>query len=133
MLGGGLVLVIGLALTAVVGGFHALLGVWFALGLGLSAVQTPIGRIITRSGAREERPALFAAQFSLSHGCWFATYPIAGVLGTSLGLATTASILASVAAAAVVVAGLAWRADAPRRIRPASVVHRLAEARVQLR
>jgi hypothetical protein len=84
--------------------------VWFALGLGLSTVQTPIGRIVTRSGGPEERPALFAAQFSLSHACWLATYPIAGVLGSVLGLAATASILAGVAAAAVVVAGLAWRA-----------------------
>jgi MFS family permease len=112
MLGGGLVLAIGLALAAVVDGFHPLLGVWFALGLGLSTVQTPIGRLITRSGGPEERPALFAAQFSLSHACWLATYPIAGVLGSVLGLAATASILACVAAAAVVIAGLAWRADA---------------------
>ena len=116
MLGGGLVLAIGLALAAVVGGFHALLGVWFALGFGLSTVQTPIGRIITRSGGPEERPALFAAQFSLSHACWLATYPIAGVLGSVLGLAATASILAAVAAAAVMLAGVAWRADAVRSV-----------------
>jgi MFS family permease len=121
MLGGGLVLVIGLALAAVVDGFHALLGLWFALGLGLSTVQTPIGRIITRSGSPEERPALFAAQFSLSHGCWLATYPIAGVLGSVLGLAATASILAGVAAAAALVAGLAWRVDGPAGVRPANV------------
>jgi MFS family permease len=121
MLGGGLVLAIGLALAAVVGGFHALLGVWFALGLGLSTVQTPIGRIITRSVSPEERPALFAAQFSLSHGCWLATYPIAGLLGSALGLATTASILAGVAAAAALVAGLTWRVDAPACLRPANV------------
>jgi MFS family permease len=112
MLGGGLVLAIGLALAGVVGGFHALLGVWFLLGFGLSTVQTPIGRIIRRSASPEERPALFAAQFSLSHACWLATYPIAGVLGSALGLAATASILAGTAAAAVLVAGLVWRADA---------------------
>jgi MFS family permease len=111
MLSGGLVLAAGLALAAVVDGFAALLGVWLALGLGLSAVQTPIGRIVTRSGNSEERPALFAAQFSLSHACWLATYPIAGVLGSVLGLAATAWILAGVAAAAVMVAAVAWRAD----------------------
>jgi MFS family permease len=118
MLSGGFVLAIGLALAAVVDGFPALLGVWFALGLGLSTVQTPIGRIITRSCGPEERPALFAAQFSLSHGCWLGTYPIAGVLGSVLGLAATASILAGVAAAAVLAAGLAWRFDAPGAVRP---------------
>lgn len=121
MLAGGLVLPTGLALAAVVDGFPALLAVWFALGLGLSTVQTPIGRIITRSGSPEERPALFAAQFSLSHACWLATYPIAGVLGSVLGLAATAWILASVAAAGMLVAGRAWRADAVGSVRPTSV------------
>jgi MFS family permease len=121
MLSGGLMLAVGLALAAVVDGFHPLLGVWFALGLGLSTVQIPIGRIITHSSGPEERPALFAAQFSLSHACWLGTYPIAGVLGSVLGLAATASILAGVAAAAVLAAGLAWRADAPGCVRPASV------------
>jgi MFS family permease len=121
MLGGGLVLVAGLALAAAVDGFNALLGVWFALGVGLSAVQTPTGRVVTRSGSPEERPALFAAQFSLSHACWLATYPLAGVLGSVIGLAATASILAAAAAGAVLVAGLAWRADAPRRARPAKL------------
>jgi MFS family permease len=121
MLSGGFVLAVGLALAAVVDGVHALLGVWFALGLGLSTVQTPIGRIITRSSGPEERPALFAAQFSLSHACWLATYPIAGVLGSVLGLAATASILAGVAAAAVVVAWLAWRCDTPGLVRPGRV------------
>jgi hypothetical protein len=116
------VLAAGLALAAVVDGFVALLGVWFALGVGLSAVQTPIGRIVTRSGSSEERPALFAAQFSLSHACWLVTYPIAGVLGSMLGLAATASVLAGVAAAAVLVAGLVWRADAVASAEPAHVV-----------
>jgi MFS family permease len=121
MLGGGIALAISLALAAAVDGFHALLGLWFALGFGLSIVETPTGRIITRSGGPEERPALFAAQFSLSHACWLATYPIAGVLGSVLGLAATASILATVAATAVVVAWLAWRADTAARIMPARV------------
>jgi MFS family permease len=121
MLNGGLVLAAGLALAAVVDGFHALLGVWFALGLGLSAVQTPIGRIITRSGGPEERPALFAAQFSLSHACWLLTYPIAGVLGSVLGLMATAAILAGVATTAVLLAALLWRADAVASAEPARV------------
>jgi MFS family permease len=122
MLGGGVLLTAGLATAGVVDGFHALLGVWFALGAGLATVQTPIGRILTRSGSSEERPALFAAQFSLSHACWLATYPIAGVLGSTLGLTATAAILAGVAAAAVVVAALAWRTEAGARIGPRHVL-----------
>jgi MFS family permease len=110
MLAGGLLLPVGLALAAVVDDFGALLVVWLALGVGLSLVQTPSGLLIRRSGRAEERPALFAAQFSLSHACWLLTYPIAGVLGSTLGLPATAWLLATLAAAALVAAALAWPA-----------------------
>jgi hypothetical protein len=43
------------------------------------------------------------------------------VLGSVLSLAATASILAGVAAAAVLVAGLAWRADAVASVKPTQV------------
>jgi MFS family permease len=125
MLNGGGVLAAGLALAAVVDGFSALLGVWFALGVGLSTVQTPIGRIVTRSGTSDERPALFAAQFSLSHACWLATYPIAGLLGSVIGLTATATVLAGLAAAAVLVAGLVWRADTVASVLHQSLNHRV--------
>jgi predicted MFS family arabinose efflux permease len=96
---------------------EATVAVWLALGVGLSLVQTPSGLLVRRSGSAEERPALFAAQFSLSHACWLATYPIAGVLGSTLGLAPTAWLLAALAAVAVALAALAWPApdDLPRR------------------
>ena len=115
MLAGGLLLPAGLALAGFVEGFGALLVVWLALGVGLSLVQTPSGLLVRRSGSADERPALFAAQFSLSHACWLATYPMAGVLGSTLGLAPTAWLLAAVAAIALVLAAYAW----PRRDRPA--------------
>jgi predicted MFS family arabinose efflux permease len=119
MLSGGLVLAAGLGLSAVVGDFDALLLVWLALGVGLSLVQTPSGLLVRRSGSPEERPALFAAQFSLSHACWLATYPIAGVLGSTLGLAATAWLLAALAAAAWLIAALAWPAARPAAETPA--------------
>jgi predicted MFS family arabinose efflux permease len=118
MLAGGALLPVGLALAAVVDDFSALFLVWLALGAGLSLVQTPSGLLVRRSGSAEERPALFAAQFSLSHACWLATYPIAGVLGSTLGLAPTAWLLAALAAVAVVLAARAWPASDPRA-RPA--------------
>jgi MFS family permease len=114
MLAGGLLLPVGLALAALVDDFGSLLVVWLALGVGLSLVQTPSGMIVKRSGSSEERPALFAAQFSLSHGCWLLTYPIAGVLGSTLGLAPTAWVLAALAAVALVLAALAWPAPGRR-------------------
>ena len=48
----------------------ALLVTWALLGLGYSAVQTPTGRLLRRSAQPVDRPALFAAQFALSHACW---------------------------------------------------------------
>jgi predicted MFS family arabinose efflux permease len=110
LLAGGLLLPVGLALAALVDDFGALLVVWLALGVGLSLVQTPSGLLVRRSGSAEERPALFATQFSLSHACWLATYPIAGVLGATLGLAGTAWLLAALAAVAVLLAALVWPA-----------------------
>jgi MFS family permease len=110
MLAGGLLLPIGLALAALVDDFGVLLVVWLALGVGLSLVQTPSGLLVRRSGSAEERPALFAAQFSLSHACWLATYPIAGVLGATVGLSGAAWLLAALAAVALVLAARAWPA-----------------------
>ena len=109
MLAGGSVLALGLPLVAVLPSFAALLALWFVLGMGLSAVQTPSGRLIQRSGDSSELPALFAAQFALSHLCWLLTYPIAGVLGSVIGVDSVALILAAIAATAVGVAALAWR------------------------
>ncbi len=121
MLAGALLLPLGLALAAtVVSGFAGLLAVWLLLGVGLSLVQTPSGLLVNRSGTVQERPDLFAAQFSLSHACWLATYPIAGVLGATLGLATTAWLLAALAAGAVAAAASLWPARrAPRHLQPA--------------
>ena len=113
MLTGGLLLAVGLALAALLDDFAGLLGVWLALGVGLSLVQTPSGLLVRRSGSAQERPALFAAQFSLSHACWLVTYPIAGVVGSTLGLAATAWLLAAVAAIAVALAARAWPAPPP--------------------
>jgi MFS family permease len=85
MLAGGGLLVLGLALTALTDSFAELLAVWFLLGVGLSVVQTPTGRLVQRSGGPAQWPALFAAQFSLSHACWLLTYPLAGVVGSEGG------------------------------------------------
>ncbi|MCB0858112.1 MAG: MFS transporter [Solirubrobacterales bacterium] len=110
-----LMLIGGGALTAVlfvlsgIGGIASLLLCWFVIGLSLSLVQTPSGRLIQRSADPEGRPALFAAQFSLSHSCWLITYPLAGFVGAGLGLSTAAITLAIVAGAGTIFAVLFWR------------------------
>lgn len=53
--------------------YAVLLPLWFTLGLGYSLAQTPSGRLLRRSAREEDRPALFAAQFALSHACWLIT------------------------------------------------------------
>ncbi|MET4205081.1 MFS transporter [Bradyrhizobium sp. LA6.12] len=102
---------------------YALLPTWALLGIGYSAVMTPSGRLLRRSAGAADRPAVFAAQFALSHLCWLLTYPLAGWLGPAIGLAGTLFALAIVALAG---AGLAWRPrsgsgrDQARTRKPAS-------------
>ncbi len=97
-----------------VGGL-VLVGALFALvGAGWAAAETPVGRIITRSATEADRPAVFAAQFSLSHACWLVTYPLAGWRG-GLGLSAAAVILAVVSAVAVVLTAVLWPHAAHQR------------------
>jgi MFS family permease len=111
MIGGGVVLIAGLAIAGFAGSYGELLFAWFFLGIGLAVVQTPSGRLIQRSVRGDDGPDLFAAQFSLSHACWLVTYPAAGALGTALGLQGAAYVLAFAAAASVVVASVVWRIE----------------------
>lgn len=89
--------------------FAALLPLWFVLGLGYSLAQTPSGRLLRRSAHSEDRPALFAAQFALSHACWLITYPLAGWLGAKAGLTVSFLALGSLAAVSVALAAYLWR------------------------
>ncbi|NKQ87501.1 MFS transporter [Rhizobium ruizarguesonis] len=116
MLAGAAVLTAGLFVGVVVPGFAWLLPLWLAIGLGYSLAQTPSGRLLRRSSQPEDRPALFAAQFALSHACWLITYPVAGWLGASVGLPATFAILGVIAAAAIFAATRLWPAHDPDEI-----------------
>jgi len=85
-----------------------LLVTWLLLGIGYSAVQTPSGRLLRRSAQAADRPAVFAAQFALSHACWLLTYPLAGWLGATLPLSMTAGIFAVLTFTALAVATRVW-------------------------
>ncbi|MEU2547796.1 MFS transporter [Streptomyces roseolus] len=89
----------------------ALLALWLCLGAATSAVLTPGGRLLRRSAAAADLPGLFAARFSLSHGCWLLTYPLAGWLASRAGPAASAAALGVVALAAALAAARLW----PRR------------------
>ena len=88
-----------------------LLTAWFLVGVGYSATVTPSGRLLRRSGHAEDRPALFAAQFALSHACWLVTYPLAGWLQAAHGSVTAMLTLAAFSLAGLGAALALW----PRR------------------
>lgn len=81
---------------------------WAGIGAGYSAMLTPSGRLLTRSAPPEDRPALFAAQFTLSHACWLVGYPLAGVLITRFGSVAAMAALALLATLCLVLAVRLW-------------------------
>ena len=88
----------------------ALLLAWTLLGIGYSSILTPSGRLLRRSAHAADRPALFAAQFALSHACWLVTYPIAGWLGATFGISTTLVALGAITVLGTLLAASVWPA-----------------------
>lgn len=113
MLAGASVITIATGAAAFIQSYSLLLLVWAFMGIGFSLALTPSGRLLRRSSHPEDRPALFAAQFALSHACWLITYPLAGWAGASLGLPATATILATIAVAGVTCSAMLWPAGDP--------------------
>ena len=113
MLAGGAALTVGLLLAAAGPNLLGLLTIWCLLGAGASLIQTPAGRLLRRSAQESDRPALYAAQFALSHGCWLIAYPLAGWLGGTLGLSAAAAVLGALSLAASLTALWLWPAREP--------------------
>lgn len=107
-------LLTGLSSTAALAtSWPVLLLVWFLLGLGYGMVLTPSGRLLRRSAHDEDRPAVFTAQFALSHACWLITYPLAGWAGHALGMGAALLLLGAMALLGAAAAWLVWPADDP--------------------
>jgi hypothetical protein len=94
-------------------GYQSLLALWFVAGLAYASAQTPSGRLLRRSAHASDRPALFAAQFALSHACWLLFYPLAGWAGARWGMPVTFVLLGLAAALALLVAWRVWPAHDP--------------------
>jgi len=131
--GAGLLLIAALGAVALstAGGPHcwnAAVVIWIVSGAGMSLVLTPIGRVLRRSTGPADRPAIFAAQFSLSHLCWLFTYPIAGWGATLFGFATTWIVLSAIATAGALTAVMVWPRHDPEQLThahdPESTDHR---------
>jgi H+ antiporter protein len=115
LVGAGLLVATMLA-GSLLGGYGTLLALWFVIGIGYAATQTPTGRLIRRSSHPEDRPALFAAQFALSHATWLLSYPLAGWLGATAGMQVAFIAMAAIAACGVVAATRLWPAGDPVEI-----------------
>ena len=117
-------LTFGLGVMAVITAFFSkspgywplLLAGWFALGIAYSMSVTPSGRLLRRSANADDRPAVFAAQFALSHGCWLICYPLAGQIGAGVGQFAAFAVLALVAGIGTIAALFLWPSLDPDEI-----------------
>ncbi len=109
MLAGALLMAALLAIgRLVVRGYPGLMTMWILLGAGYSMTLTPVGRVLRRSSQAEDRPALFAAHFALSHACWLIAYPVAGFVSASVGVDVAFLALACLCFVGAIGAALAW-------------------------
>lgn len=104
------------AMTAGIASWPVVLAVWAALGVAYSISVTPSGRLLKRSAGESDRPAIFAAQFALSHAAWLLCYPLAGQIGAIYGQANAFGILALVAALGTIAALMLWPKHDPETL-----------------
>ena len=93
--------------------FSALLGLWLGLGASSSFVLTPGGLVIARSAIKADHPAVFAAQFSMSHAGWLLAYPTAGWLASRLGPEAAFAFLGMVCIVIAYIGSRIWPACDP--------------------
>jgi hypothetical protein len=84
--------------------------VWFLIGVGAFMIQTPSEFLLKRSCHKEDRSAVFAAHFALTHACWLLAYPLTGVVGAQLGLSMAFFVAAAITAIGLVTAVGIWPA-----------------------
>ncbi len=94
-------------------GYDAATGAWYRAGLTGYTAVTPGGRLLRRSSGTEGRPALFAAQFALSHVCWLIAYPLAGQVGARAGMGMALAASAVLALAGTLIAWRIWPREDP--------------------
>lgn len=95
------------------GGYHAVLVMWFDIGIGYSLTLTPASRALRRSASSEDRPGLFAAYFALSHACWLIAYPVAGFVSATWGTSAAFLVLGVLSALGSLSTWLLWPSHDP--------------------
>ena len=81
---------------------------WGTLGLGMSLITTSSGLLLRYSANEQDRPSVFAAQFSLSHACWLGTYLLVAWLGREIGAVQTIFVTGGATLVFSVIAVLIW-------------------------
>ncbi len=116
----GVLAMAGAAMTSGALSLQLLTALWACVGFGYSMTLTPSGRLLTRSARPEDRPAVFAAQFTLSHACWLVLYPLSGWLMTRFGATVVMTTTTCVSALGIAAALIIWpRSDkAPSAQKP---------------
>ncbi|MEM7378535.1 MAG: MFS transporter [Pseudomonadota bacterium] len=113
MFSGALIALLGLGLGVATRSHVAVLCVWFLVGVGGSLILTPSGRIIIASCHDSDRSALFATNFSLSHGIWLLAYASAGFLGAVLPVEAWFWLHAALSGLSLLLALRLWPRDDP--------------------
>ncbi len=90
-----------------------LMVLWGCFGASSSLVLTPGGLVLTRSAESDDHPAVFAAQFSMSHAGWLLAYPLAGWLGIALAPATALGVLGGVCLLITFIGSRIWPIEDP--------------------
>lgn len=96
--------------------------IWFVAGGGNSAVVAPMGRVVRDNTSDRDLPHVFAARFSIAHGWWLITYPLAGWGATAIGYGPMVLTLAITSLIALAFSAWFWKrqGDAPAVPPPAS-------------
>ncbi|MEV0246351.1 MFS transporter [Nocardia sp. NPDC050712] len=111
--------------------WSAALTIWLLIGAGTAAILTPTGQLLRRSARPADRPALFAAQFSLSHLAWLISYPVAGWLTAAAGFTLTWITLIGLAGAGFAVAQRMWPRRDPEQLTHLHAVGTIDPARLR--
>lgn len=114
MLGGGLLLVLALLPGALQPALLLFILLWFINGAGQALISVPGGSFLKKISSSEDRARIYAAYFSLSHVAWLIGYPLAGWLGTGIGIPWTLTILGLCTAITLMIAMQAWKESSAR-------------------
>lgn len=110
MLVGGLLLGISLLPGFLRPALGLLMALWFLNGAGQAMIGVIGGTFLKEASGNDDRARIYAAHFSLSHAAWLLAYPLAGGLGTQLGVPWTMTTMGVAVFIVVWISALSWRA-----------------------